>query len=107
MIRGSRSAEYCRHQFIACETFDDLSQGLKLLNEGKLDVVLGQKVELYAEASRMKIPLDYINVPDRRSYYAFLFSDNFKKMNDFNIELMKIVDSPSYPDLVRRYIRLD
>lgn len=107
VIRGSRSAEYCRHQFIVCETFDNLPQGLTLLNEGKLDVVLGQKVELHTEASRMKIPLDYVNVPDRRSYYAFLFSDNFKKMDDFNLELMKIVDSPAYPDLVRRYIRLD
>jgi hypothetical protein len=66
---------------------------LKLLNEGKLDVVLGQKVELYTEASRMKIPLDYVNVPDRRSYYAFLFSDNFKKMNDVNLELMRIGSS--------------
>ena len=60
VIRGSRSAEYCRYQFIVCETFDNLPQGLKLLNEGKLDVVLGQKVELYTEVSRMKIPRLFI-----------------------------------------------
>lgn len=107
VISNSRSAEYCRHQFIACETFDRLEQGMANLKAGKLDVVLGQKVEMQAEAAKLKLSLDYVDVPDRRSYYAFFFRDGFAGMNAFNDALTEVVDNPSYADLIRRYVRVN
>lgn len=105
VIRDSRSAEYCAHEFMACETFDTLAEGMVMLKEGKLDVVVGQKVELYTEASKIKLTLDYVNIPNMRSYYAFYFQDGFEGMKDFNEALMEVVDHPSYPALLGRYVR--
>jgi ABC-type amino acid transport substrate-binding protein len=107
VIRDSRSAEYCVHEFIACEPFDNLAQGMAMLKDGKLDVILGQKVELHAEASNIKLTLDYIEVPDRRDYYAFFFRDGFENIEAFNDALMEVVDHPSYAALIRRYVRFN
>jgi len=107
VIRDSRSAEYCAHEFIACEPFDNLAQGMAMLKDGKLDVILGQKVELHAEASNIKLTLDYVEVPDRRDYYAFFFRDGFENIDAFNDALMEVVDHPSYAALIRRYVRFD
>lgn len=107
VIRDSRSAEYCVHEFIVCEPFDNLAQGMAMLKEGKLDVILGQKVELHAEASNIKLALDYVDVPDRRDYYAFFFRDGFENIDAFNDALMEVVDHPSYAALIRRYVRFN
>jgi ABC-type amino acid transport substrate-binding protein len=107
VIRDSRSAEYCVHEFIACEPFDNLAQGMAMLKDGKLDVILGQKVELHAEASNIKLTLDYVEVPDRRDYYAFFFRDGFENIDAFNDALMEVVDHPSYAALIRRYVRFN
>ena len=107
VIRDSRSAEYCAHEFIACEPFDNLAQGMEMLKAGKLDMILGQKVELHAKASKMKLALDYVDVPYRRSYYAFFFRDGFENINAFNDVLMELVDHPSYAALIRRYVRFN
>jgi hypothetical protein len=62
---------------------------------------------LHAKASKMKLALDYVDVPYRRSYYAFFFRDGFENINAFNDVLMELVDHPSYAALIRRYVRFN